>query len=114
MIRNRGPATITVAILQVGTALPDEHKTQGFEQTADLTRLEHWQLAHGLTRLDQLRADKLALQSRLPVLQQHADDLLEVLLQLVQGSALRVCARESGDVADIKPGVGTLLNYGRK
>ena len=42
-----------------------------FENAADLSRLEDGEMAHGLAHLDGLRADKLTLQRRLAILQQH-------------------------------------------
>ena len=84
MIRNRGPPTIRVSVLQVRSALSYQHKPQTLEPPADLARLQYWQFAHGLIHLNHLRAHEIRLQGWLSVFEEHSDDLFQIVLQLVQ------------------------------
>ena len=49
---------------------------------------------------------------RLRALEDHGDDLAEIVVELFERLALRVRAREAGDVADEEPGVGATLDDG--
>ena len=66
----------------------------------DFPRLENGNVAHGLGNLDRLRSDELALELGGAILEQHGDDLFEVLAELIERRALGVCTRPPRDVAD--------------
>ena len=55
-------------------------------------------------------ADKFRFQSRLTLLKQQLDDLVQVLLERFHRFALRVRARKTGNVADQKTSFGTPLD----
>ena len=113
MVRNGGAASIGVPILHVRATLPGQDKTQGTEDAAHLTGLEDGRPWHRLRgNGDALRADELRVQIRLPILQQHLDDLAEVTLEFVQRLALRMGARKTGNVTDVEPGIRTTFNDG--
>ena len=111
MVWDSRAATVGVPILHVRATLPCEGEAQRLQDTADLARFENGRLGHELCSYgDALSADKLRLQNWFAVLQEHLNDLSEITLKLVKRLALRVRAREAGNEADIKPGIGTTLN----
>ena len=55
-------------------------------------------------------ADVLSLHDRLAVVAEHSNDFLEVVGEFLDRFSLTVCARETGDVTDIKTGIGTALD----
>jgi hypothetical protein len=59
---------------------------------------------------NRLPADKLRLQFRVAIFQEHLDDLLEISVQLIQRLGLTVGPGEAGDIAHIETGVRALLN----
>ena len=111
MVWDSRAATVGVPILHVRATLPCEGEAQRLQDTADLARFENGRLGHELCSYgDALSADKLRLQNWFAVLQEHLNDLSEITLKLVERLGLRVRAREAGNEADIKPGIGTTLN----
>ena len=62
--------------------------------------------------LDGLRANELHLERRLPVLEEHCHDLLEILMELVDGGALRVCTSKPWYVPDKQARRGIALDDG--
>lgn len=85
--------------LLVRSALADLHKPQTQKPRDYLARLEYWNRAH-LSDLDRLRSNKLRLYLRLAILQQHADDLAQILVQLIERVTLTMRAWKSGDIPD--------------
>jgi hypothetical protein len=90
-------------------ALTGLAETVRLEQSDDLPRLEDRQAAHGSGDLDGAHVDELGLQRRLAILEQHLDDLAQVLLQLVDVGALAVGARPARHVADKQTAIGVTL-----
>jgi len=114
MIWDRGPTTIGVTVLHVRTSLAHQDKTEGLKDSAHLSRLEHRKASHDLPHLDGLGAHKLGCQGGLSLLEQHAQDLLEVFPQGIQRLPLGVSARKPRHISDVKPGVRALLNHRRE
>ena len=89
MVGDGRAAPIGVPILHVRATLPREDEAEGFQDAADLARLENRRLGHGLRSYgDTLCAHELGLQIWFTVLQKHFDDLPEIALKLVQRLAL--------------------------
>jgi hypothetical protein len=59
-----------------------------------------------------LETHEITLHGRLPVLQQHGDNLPEVHLQLFKGVGLAVSTRETGDVTHEQSSIRTALDHG--
>ena len=57
-------------------------------------------------------SDKFGIQSRFAILQQHGDDLAQVVTQLIERFPLRMGSREPGDIPDQKPRCTIPLNDG--
>ena len=76
---HRGGAAIGMTELLVRAALPGLAEAVGLEESDDLPRLEDRQAAHGSGDLDGAHVDELRLERRLAVLEQHLDDLAQVL-----------------------------------
>jgi len=98
--RNRRYAAIRMSILAVRTTLANLNKSESGQDGGDLPRLENGNVAHRLGDLHRLRSDELPLKLGRAIFEQHRDDLLEVLAELVEGGALRVRAGPAWDVAD--------------
>ena len=77
---NRGGPAIGVAELLVGTALTDLDEAVGLQQRDDPPGAEDRRAGHGSGDLDGAHVDELGLEGRLAVLEQHLDDLAQVLL----------------------------------
>ena len=60
---------------------------------------------------DGLGADVLSLHDWLTVVEEHGNDLLEILGELLDRFPLTMRARETGDVTDIETGIGTALDH---
>jgi hypothetical protein len=100
-----------MTILHVGSTLPNKEESERLQNAAYLSWFENGRLRHVLCRDgDTLRPDELSLQIRLAILQQHFDDLTQILLQLIKRFALRMRPRKSGNVADVKGCVRTALD----
>jgi len=104
-------AAVRMPKLLVGTALPHSCESHPLKDRDHLSRSQARQRAHGLRR-DRLDSHELGLELGLPVLQKHGQDLFEVPVQLVQGSALGMRPGESGHVADIQSSVWVPFNDG--
>ena len=111
MVGDRGAAPISVAVLHVRATLANKLESERFENAADFPWLENGRSRHELRRhSDALRADELPFQARFPILKQHRDNFLQVVVQLVQRCGLCVGAWESRDVANKQFGVRAPLN----
>lgn len=93
MHRNGSGASIRVAKLFVRTALTDFGKVEVLQNRNDFARFERRDTPHTLRNLEGVRPNKLRLELRLAVFEQHGDYLPEVGLELLHGGALRVSAR---------------------
>ena len=100
MERNGRHAAIRMSILAVRTTLANLNESETGEDGGDFPRLENGNVAHCLGDLHRLRSDELALDLRRAILQQHGDDLFEVLAKLVERGTLRVRTGPAGNVAD--------------
>jgi hypothetical protein len=98
MHRDGGATTVGVTELLVGTALPHLLKSEACEDLDNFARRQDRETAHVLSQ-DRLRADELRLKLWFTVLQKHGDHLAEVGVKLIQSLALRMGAREAGNVA---------------
>ena len=59
-----------------------------------------------------LRTNILPLQRRLPVIQEHGDDLLEVVVEFLKSLALAVCSRKPRDVANVEACIRATFHNG--
>jgi hypothetical protein len=98
--RNRRYATIRMAILAVRTTLANLNESEADQDGGDLPRFQNGDVAHRLGDLHRLSSDELPLELGRAIFQQHGNDLLKVLAELVEGGALRVRTGPAGDVAD--------------
>jgi hypothetical protein len=87
----------------VRTALAYLNKPESGKDRGDLPRPKDGNVAHRLRDLHRLRSDELPVKLWGTVLEQHGDDLFEVLAELIEGGALRVRTRPPGYVADEQP-----------
>jgi hypothetical protein len=92
-----------MSVLAVRTALAYLNESETDKDRGDLPRLEDGNVAHRLRDLHRLRSDELPVKLWCAVLEQHGDDLFEVLAELVEGGALRVRTWPPGYVADEQP-----------
>lgn len=86
--------------LLVRAALPNLDEAERFQYRDDLARLQNWNVRQVSRYSHGLRPDKLSVEPRWAVFQQHRDDLAEILLELVQRRPLRVGTWPAGDVPD--------------
>jgi hypothetical protein len=113
MIRHGGAAPISMAILDLRTALADVGEADELKDAAHFSQLEHRWLGHSLRGDgDALRAHEIARQIRLAILQQHPDDFPEILLKLVERFCSRVRADTPGHNSHKQPGFRTTLDDG--
>jgi hypothetical protein len=112
MKRNRGDPTIRVAELFVRAALPNFSEPKPLKDAYHLARLEHWRFRHRSTDLYRLDAYELALESGISVFQQHCHDFLQILVELVEGRALAMSSRKSGNVTDEKSRICVAFDNG--
>jgi len=75
----------------------------------DLAR-QDGHIAHRLPDHHQLSADELRLQSGLTVLEEHGDNFLEILIELVQALRLTVSAGKTRDVTHVNSGLRALFD----
>ena len=92
-----------MSVLAVRTALAYLGESETHENRGDFPRLQDGHVAHDLRDLHRLRSDELPLELRCAVLEEHCDDLFEVLAEFVKRGPLRVCTRPPRDVADEQP-----------
>ena len=78
--RNGRHPPIRVAVLAVRTTLTDLNESEFGKYGGDFTRLQDRHIAHGLGDLHRLRPYELPFELWGTVLEQHGDDLLEVLV----------------------------------
>lgn len=72
---NRGPAAVRMTVLLVGAALSNFCKPMFLQKCRSLPRLENRRTRH-LSDPDCLHPNKLRLQRRFSILEQHAEDFL--------------------------------------
>jgi len=93
-----GPATsAVVAKLLVGSTLTDLNEPESLEDRNDLLGLKDREATHRSSHGDVLDADELGLEDRIPVLEEHGDNLPQIVGQLVHGLALGMGIWKPGD-----------------
>jgi hypothetical protein len=83
--------------------LANQNESETSEDGGDLPRLQNGNVAHRLGDLHRLRSDELPFKLWRAILQQHGDNLFEVLAELVESGTLRVRTGPAGNVADEQP-----------
>ena len=101
---------IYVAILFVGTALTSFNKSELLEYRNNFGRFQDRKISHLSRDLYSLGSDKLTVEFRLAILEEHFNNFSQILVQLIQTLCLCVCARKPGYVANIDARVRTLLD----
>lgn len=92
---------VGVAILFVRTALTNFNKPETLQYCNNFGRFKDRKVSHLSRDLYPLRSDELTLEFRLAILEEHFNNFLQILIQLIQRCSLRMCAREPRDVANI-------------
>jgi hypothetical protein len=108
---NRRASAVWMPELFVGPTLSNFRKPLLLQKLHDLTWLKDWYGSHASCDLDLSHADELGLHFGLTILQEHFQNLAQILLNLVDISALRVSARPTRHVADEKAGISVSFNY---
>jgi hypothetical protein len=103
-------ATVRVPELLVRATLPDLREAVGLQQSDDFPRSQDGNGAHSSGDLDSTHIDELGLEIRLAILEEHFDDLSEILLKLIDVGALRVGTGPSGHIPDQDAGFWIALN----
>jgi hypothetical protein len=111
--RDGGATSAVVAKLFVGPTLADLNEPEPLEDPNDLLGLKDREAAHRSGHGDVLDADELGLEDRVPVLQEHGENLPQIVCQLVQGLTLGMRTWEPGDESHIGPSLGAALDDGR-
>lgn len=96
------------------TALTYFGESERYKNGYDLARLENRDVSHRLCDSDILNTNKFGLQVRLPILEEHGDDFLEIAVQLVEGCPLGVGTAKSRHEPHEQLGPWATFNYGRK
>jgi hypothetical protein len=109
---NCGLTTVRMFELLVRASLPNEHEAESLEEPNDLPGLEHREITH-LCNPDLSCADELTLKGRFAVLQQHGDDLLQIILELLHRLGLCMSAGEPRYIPNERPRVRVPLNHRR-
>jgi hypothetical protein len=99
--RNRCAPAIGVAILFVGTALTNLNKPELLQYCNNFCRVEDRKVSHLSRDLYPLRSDELTVELGLAILEEHLDNFSQILIQLIKGLSLRVCARKPRHVANV-------------
>ena len=110
MVWNGGATTIRMPVLHMGTSLAQQHETQRFEKSTNLPGFQDGNPTHTSPHLNHLCSHKLRIQRGFTILEKHPNDLLEVLLQFVEGTPLGMGTLQSGNVAHIQPGLRATLD----
>ena len=97
--------------LLVRTLLAHFLESQALQLTDNFLRLQNRQMPHRSGDGHLLSSNKFRLQTGLAVFQQHAQDLLKVLVEFVEGAALGMRAWKPGNIADKKACIWAFLNY---
>lgn len=111
MKRHRGAFAVRVAELFVRTALTHLDEAKGNQNGDDLARLEDGYVSHSSGNRDVLNPDELGFELGLAVFEKHADDFLEVAVELVERFALRMRARKARNETDKQPGLRAPFNH---
>jgi hypothetical protein len=101
-----------MAVLAVGSPLPSEGEAMTFQQALNVPRLQNWDGAHDLRDLDGVGTDELCLEAGFPILEQQRHNLVEIVKQLVDRSALGMGPRPARDVTDEQASVGVAFDDG--
>jgi len=80
------------------------------EERHDLTRFEDGRLGHALADLKSLRADELALQVGIAILEKHLDHFLEIRPQFVERRPLAVRAGKPTHPANVQARISVALD----
>src|SRR5437763_7288115 len=111
MVRHGCATPIAMAVLHVRATLADKLEAKRVEDPTYLPWFKDGSFRHVLCRdRNALRTDELRFESGFSILQEHFDDLTQVLLQFIESLTLRMCSWESGDVADIIASVGAAFD----
>ena len=117
MHRNSRIPAVGMAKLLVRSPLPSLDETVQLEAGDNLARFENRDAAHSakspravlqreietpLTDANRFRTDKLGVEGRLAILEQHRNDFREILPQLLGSFSLRMRAGKAGDVANVE------------
>ena len=114
VVRDRRRSSVRVPILAVRTALAREDESKHEQPRLDFPGFQNRNVSHrqrpeaflaAVQSCDSelIGSDKRRLEPRLPVLEQHRDDFLEVGAQFLDGRALRMCTRPAWNMADKEP-----------
>ena len=104
-----GSSTVCVPVLSMGPALPHLNESEALQQGGHFSWLQDRKRSH-LRNLDGVHPDELGQELRLSVFEQHADDFLEVALQVVKTHTLTVGAGPPWNVADVEACLRVALN----
>ncbi len=104
-------AAIGMAKLLVRAPLTNLGKPESHQDRNHLARLENRDVRHGLGHANGMSPDKLSLEPRITILEQHGDNLAEVLVELIQRGGLRMSSRPARHVADEEPRGGITLDH---
>ena len=105
MKRNRGATAFGIAKLFVRSALTDFGETEFDEDGNDFTGLENGDVAHYSSDCDVLDSDKLGLQQGLTILQEHCNNVVQVVVDFVQRFPLGMCPGETGNKTNVQAGL---------
>lgn len=94
----------------VGAPVASFREAERLQNADDLARPENRDGGHVRSEHDCLRADVVSNPFRSPVLEEQRDNFTEIGVELVEGFALAVGAREARHVADIQAGVAAAFN----
>jgi hypothetical protein len=111
--RNCRVATVRMAELLVGAALPDLNEAKSFEGTDDVPWFQDGEAGHG-SDADELRSHELRFEMWLAFFQQHIENLAQVPPQFIEGRALGVRARKTGNIANKEVRLRVPLDDGRE
>ena len=103
-------SAIYVAILFVGTSLTSFNKPELLRYRNNFGRFQDRKVSHLSRNLYSLGSDKLTVEFRLAILEEHSNYFSQILVQIIQSLCLRVRARKPGYVANIDARVRTLLD----
>ena len=113
MNRDGGRAAVRMTEPLMRTALSYFRKAGRDKNGDDLARLEDGYEHHAISGHDDgLRADVFARHLGQPVVEDHGDDFLEVVVEFVARLPLAVRTRKTGDIADIEARIRATLHDG--
>jgi len=110
VIRNGGCPTVGVSELLVRAALPDFEESEATENGNNNSRPKRRDSPHGSGYFEGLCADEGGIDGWFAILEEHINDLKEILPKLFERGALRVRSRPSGYITDEEAGVLIAFN----